>query len=347
MKLQQRDLQRILGEKAAGLRAILVYGPDNGHVSETADAIAANAVEDLSDPFGSVILTGDEARKDPAVLMDAATALSLTGGSRLVRVRGATDALTPRFQDLVDAEAVEALVIVEADSLDTRSKLRKLFESSQKTGALACYGDDGPGLLAFVKKTLQERNVRIHPDALERLVANLGGDRRQTRSELDKLALMVGPGGEIDLNDIVHAIGDSGSLALDDIAFAAADGDGEALDRAMTRARADGENSVRVLRAATSHFQRLHQAICLTESGASPDQAISALRPPVFRNRRISFEAQLNAWSASRVEQCLDRLLEAECRCKSTGMPDAVVCAQALIGVCLSRRPTRRTQRGR
>jgi DNA polymerase III subunit delta len=347
MKLQQRDLQRILSGKSTRLRAILVYGPDNGHVGETADAIAANAVEDLSDPFASVTLTGDQIRKDPAALMDAATALSLTGRARLVRVRGATEALTPRFQDLIDADVVEALVVVEADSLDTRSKLRKLFEASQKLGALACYGDDGPGLIAFVKKTLQERDVRIHPDALERLVANLGGDRRQTRSELDKLALMVGPGGEVNLDDVVHAIGDSGSLALDDIAFAAADGDGASLDRAMTRARADGENAVRILRSAISHFQRLHQAICLTESGTSPDQAIGGLRPPVFRNRRISFEAQLNAWSASRVEQCLDRLLEAEYRCKSTGMPDTAVCAQALIGVCLSRRPARRAQRGR
>lgn len=345
MKLQQRDLQRILANRPAELRAILVYGPDHGHVSETAEQIAKSAVEDLADPFGSSTLSGDNLRQDPAALIDAATALSLTGGARLVRVRGVTDTHAPRFQDLADADEVEALVVVEAGTLEARSKLRKLFESSPMLAALACYGDDGAGLTAFIKRTLSELGVRIQPDALKQLAANLGGDRRQTRGELEKLALMVGKGNEIDIEAVIQSVGDSGSLALDDIAHAAADGDGVGLDKALSRARSDGENSVRILRSTIGHFQRLHQAMTAMDTGASPEQAMNALRPPVFWSRRGKVEAQLGAWSTARLEMCLGRLLEAELRCKSTGMPDDTVCAQALIGVCLSRRAGRRPVR--
>lgn len=345
MKLQQRDLQRILANRPTDLRAMLIYGPDQGHVSETADQIAKSAVEDLADPFGSSTLSGDNLRQDPAALLDAATALSLTGGARLVRVRGVTDAHAPRFQDLVDIDSVEALVVVEAGALDARSKLRKLFETSSVLAALPCYGDDGAGLTAFIKRTLAELEVRIQPDALQQLAANLGGDRRQTRGELEKLALMVGRGGSIDIEAVIQSVGDSGSLALDDIAHAAADGDGIGLDKALSRARSDGENSVRILRSAIGHFQRLHQAMTAMDGGSSPEQAMATLRPPVFWNRRGKFEAQLGAWSTTRLEMCLDRLLEAEFRCKSTGMPDDTVCAQALIGVCLSRRSARRPTR--
>lgn len=345
MKLQQKDLQRILANRPGELRAILIYGPDQGHVSETADQIAKSAVEDLADPFGSSTLSGDVLRQDPAALLDAATALSLTGGARLVRVRGVTDVHATRFQDLVDADSIEALVVVEAGGLDARSKLRKLFESSPILAALPCYGDDGAGLTAFIKRTLGELEVRIRPDALAQLTANLGGDRRQTRSELEKLALLVGRGGSVDIQTVIQSVGDSGSLALDDIAHAAADGDSVGLDKALGRARSDGENSVRILRSAIGHFQRLHQATAAVEAGASPEQAMAALRPPVFWNRRGGFEAQLGAWSTARLEMCLERLLEAEFRCKSTGIPDDTVCAQALIGVCLSRRSTRRPAR--
>lgn len=344
MKLQQRDLQRILANRPDDLRGILVYGPDHGHVGETADLIAKSAVDDLSDPFGSATLTGDSLKQDPAALIDAATALSLTGGNRLVRVRGAGDSHAGRFQDLVEVESVEALVLVEAGALDARSKLRKLFESSGSLAALACYGDDGAGLMAFIKRTLSEMEVRVQPDALQQLASNLGGDRRQTRSELEKLSLMVGRGGEVDIDAVLQSVGDSGSLALDDIAYAAADGDGAALDKALTRARSDGENSVRILRSAISHFQRLQQAMIAVEAGTSPEQAVGGLRPPIFWNRRAKFEAQLSAWSASRLELCLARLLEAEYRCKSTGMPDDTICAQTLIGISLSRRPARRAR---
>jgi len=343
MKLQQRDLQRILANRPADLRGILVYGPDAGHVSETAEVLARSVVEDPSDPFRSVILSGDTLRQDPTALIDAATAMSLTGGSRLVWVRGATDALAPRFQDLTDIPAVEALVVVQGDALDTRSKLRRVFESAPNLGALACYGDDGAGLVNFIKQTLEELGVRVGRDALDQLAANLGGDRRQTRSELEKLSLMVGAGGEVTLGAVVASIGDSASLAVDDIAYATADGNGLALDLALGRARANGENSVRILRTTISHFQRLHQAVTLIEAGLSLGSALGSLRPSVFRNRQAKFEAQLGSWSTARLEQCLDRLLEAEFRCKSTGMPDDVVCAQTLIGISLSRRPIRRS----
>ena len=337
MKLQQRDLPKLLSDRPVGLRAVLVYGPDAGHVDETATALCRAVVEDISDPFQTVALTGDALRQDPAALMDAATAMSLTGGDRLVRVRGAGEAVAARFQDLAEAAAVEAFVVVEADSLDTRSKLRKLFESEDSLAALACYGDDGAGLVAFIRKTLGELHVLAAPDALDFLSDNLGGDRRQTRGELEKLALLVGPGGTASLEDVLSSIGDSGALAMEDIAYAVAEGDAAGLDKALGRARADGESPVRIIRTTMSHFQRLHQAAAAIAAGTGPDAAIAALRPPVFRNRRGRFEAQLRGWSPARLEQCLERLFEAEYRCKSTGIPDDAVCAQSLIGICLAR----------
>jgi DNA polymerase-3 subunit delta len=279
--------------------------------------------------------------------MDAATALSMTGGSRLVQVRGASEALITRFEDLAGANAIEALVVVEADSLDGRSKLRRLFEKAPNLAAIACYGDDGPGLAAFIRQVMKTHDIKLDPDALEYLAGNLGGDRRQTRGELEKLALMVGRGGAATLSDVAISIGDSGSLALDDIAYATADGDGPGLDRALHRARADGENAVRIVRSVITHFQRLHQAAALVGAGTSPDAVVGGLRPPVFWSRRARFEAQLRIWSTARLENCLDRLSEAEVRCKSTGIPDDAVCAQTLIGICLSRRPAGRGTRAR
>lgn len=345
MKFQHKDLPRLIANRPTDLRGVLVYGPDAGHVGETAEAIARSVAEDLADPFNVATLSADSLRQDPAALMDAATALSMIGGARLVRVRGATDALISRFEDLANAEAIEAIVVVEAGALDGRSKLRRLFEQKPTLAALACYGDDGPGLAALIRQVMKSHDIKLEPDALEYLAGNLGGDRRQTRGELEKLALMVGAGGEATLADVAASIGDSGSLALDDVVYATADGDGPGLDRALQRANADGENAVRILRSTITHFQRLHLAAAAVADGAAPQAVVGALRPPIFWSRKSRFEAQLRLWSVARLEQCLNRLFEAEFRCKSTGVPDDAVCAQTLIGICLTRRPVGRGTR--
>ena len=63
------------------------------------------------------------------------------------------------------------------------------------------------------------------PAALSYLLANLGGDRALTRSELDKLVLYVGKGPRVTLADAAAMVGDSAERTLDDLSHAVAGGD--------------------------------------------------------------------------------------------------------------------------
>ena len=66
---------------------------------------------------------------------------------------------------------------------------------------------------------------------------------------------------------------------------------------------------------------------------AAPDDAVKALRPPVFFKRAPAFREALRMSSAARAGEVLERLVEAEAACKRTGaMPDAL-CADALFGI--------------
>jgi DNA polymerase-3 subunit delta len=55
----------------------------------------------------------------------------------------------------------------------------------------------GRSLPAAVGRFAQERNVRILPEAVERLVEEAGGDLTRLRQEVEKLSLFVGPGGQV------------------------------------------------------------------------------------------------------------------------------------------------------
>ena len=65
----------------------LVFGPDAGLVSESADAIVRAAVDDPNDPFSLVRLDGDELASDPSRLIDEANTVPLFGGRRAIRVK--------------------------------------------------------------------------------------------------------------------------------------------------------------------------------------------------------------------------------------------------------------------
>src|SRR5690606_35109158 len=134
---------------------VLVYGPDNGLMRERAKLIAQSAVPDLNDPFNAVTLTSDIIAEDPARLSDEANAMSMMGGKRLIRIEDATDKITTYVKQYLENPNPEALVVLEAGGLTTKSSLRILCEKAKNAAALPCYVEDERDIARLIRDTLQ------------------------------------------------------------------------------------------------------------------------------------------------------------------------------------------------
>jgi len=340
MKIDARSLARFMKQPDPACQAVLLFGEDSGLVRERAETIARTVVDDLSDPFRVADLTGETIADDPARLADEAAAMAMTGGRRVVRIRHVTPMVAKSIADafetfLEDAagnrKARElALIVVDAADLDGRSPLRKLFEAASNAAAIPCYRDEGDSLASVIRETLAQHKVRASSDALAWLASRLGGDRAVTRGETEKLALYVGAGNEATLEDARTIVGDSADIGLDDLVDAAAGGDAVALARAYDKLVAEGLPAIAILRAAQRHFMRLHLCAGMIAAGQDPDSAMMRLRPPVFWKQKDGFRAQLRRWPLERLSQALERLLDAEIACKSSGG-----IADALASRCL------------
>lgn len=333
MKILPRQIESFLKKPGPGLRAALFFGSDEGLVRERASRMAALAVDNVADAFCVADLSGPDIIKDPARLADEANALSLTGGARLVRLRGATDGIAEALRFVLDGPVCEALIVIEAGPLTPRSALRKLVEGSQRAGAVGCYPDEAGDVTGVVRDTLRAHGLTPSADALGYLVGNLGGDRRVTRGEIEKLALYAANQETVSLEDAQAVVADSAGLGLDDVALAAAEGDHAGLDRALAKLLLEGVSPVAVLRAVARHLQRLHQAAGLVAGGKRPREAMAALRPPVFFKQAGRFQAQLRWWKPADLGRALERLIEAEIKCKSTGAPSEAICSRALMTI--------------
>lgn len=195
MIIKGKAVDRLLAGPAPGVRAVLFYGPDEGRVRENAVKVARSVVPDLSDPFRATQLSAADLKLDPARLADEAAALSLTGGRRVVRLRGGGEAHAELFADLLQNLIGDTLIVVEAGELAKTSRLRKLFEDSPQCAIVACYEDSATELDAMIVDHLLQHGLRLNSDARAYLLQCLGEDRSASRQELDKLVSYMGPGG--------------------------------------------------------------------------------------------------------------------------------------------------------
>jgi DNA polymerase-3 subunit delta len=327
MKLDPRRVDAFLADPGA-CRVVLLHGEDAGLIRERAAALVRAVIGAVDDPFR----LSELARDDYARIAEEVTAMSLSGGRRVVRVRDATDAATDAVKAAFAGKS-DALLIVEAPGLPSRGKLRGLVERASDGVAIACYPQDGRALEDGIRGMLASLGVTADPDALTWLAGQLGADRAVTQREAEKLALYAGDGGRISLEDARVCVGDLAGLSLEDALFAASAGNVAATDRALELAIAEGATPVGVLRACLMHMQRLQRASGAMAQGLSAADATKAVRPPVFFQRQGSFGAALRLWSPAALQANCVRLWETERACKRTGAPVETLSRGAILGI--------------
>jgi DNA polymerase-3 subunit delta len=341
VKLPPSRISGFLQRPDPNIRAVLVYGPDEGLVHERAGMLARTVCPDLKDPFRVAELTASALAADPARLADEAAQLSLTGGRRVVRVGGAGDALAKLFADFLKSSPGDAFVVVEAGELPARAALRRVFEDAPHTTAIGCYPDTPRDLAALIRETLGAHRVTASRDAGQFLLERLGGDRLLTRSELEKLALYAGDGGRVELEDAQLSVSDTAALELADAVMAAAEGDAARVERVLCRVLQEGESPVTIIRALLRHLHRLHALAARAAGGIGVEEVLRAARPAIFFKQQDNFRRQLALWSEAGLRAQLDRLAKAELDMKTTGLPAETICREAMLAVAQAARPRR------
>jgi DNA polymerase-3 subunit delta len=320
----------------------LFFGPDQGQCSERAGQLALKFSDDPDNPFSVTALSADDLSNDPAKLADEMSAMSLLGDTRLIRVRLSHErpgASVAKILKDLDArpDTCAARLIIEAGDLSPRSAVRKAFEAAKHFAAIPCYADTQSTLANLVKNELSDLGIRIERDALDAFVPLLEGDRRLARGEIEKMALYKGYGQEeaalVSVGDIKAIAAGAGSAGLDDIIMGAMGGNPLTADTSFRRAMDAKITAPSVLAALQRHLTRLHQAASLMRVGQSPDEAMAALRPPVFMMNKSAFSRQLRIWSIPALSRAIAQSLEAERQMKTAGSPSEALMGRLLIAL--------------
>jgi DNA polymerase-3 subunit delta len=307
---------------------VLIFGPDSGLIAERGLALARSVEGALHDPFRFAELQSPDA----ATLLSEATAASLTGGKRVVRVRDAHESLLKPIESLLKSGA-DSLIILEAGELTGKSKLRAACEKATNAATIACYAIDTARLPATITARLRAQNVTIDPDAATWTAANVSGEEGPLRQAIELLVLYAGSESRLSLADVSAALADGGDTSMSDAIDAALSGDPAATDRALTLAYDEGVAPVGILRVLLTELLRLRVAAAAISEGASAAEAMAAMRPPVFFKRQNLVTRILNLWSLPALTEAIRAALAAETACKQTLTPEHAFCRQTMLAL--------------
>jgi DNA polymerase-3 subunit delta len=325
MKIDAARVEAFLKNPGAA-NVILIYGPDGGLVAERALALVKAVVGSTDDAFNYTEL------HDVTRLLEEATAASLMGGRRVVRLRDAGESAVKPVEALLKTKP-EALVILEGGELTPKSKLRTLAEKSPDMACIACYAVDAARLPRALTERLRALGVAIDSEAAAWVGLNLAGEEGAIRQAVELLYLYAGESRRLSLADVQAALADGGESSMQDAIDATLTGDTAGTDRALALAFEAGESPVAVVRILLGELMRLRVLAAQISPGESVSEAVAGMRPPVFFKRVPVVTKALGLWNVAALNQAITAALNAEAACKTTHIPDTAYCRQMMLGL--------------
>jgi DNA polymerase-3 subunit delta len=332
--LKAHEVARFLARPDLSEGIFLAYGPDAGLVRETAQRLIRRLSGDDPESASIVTLDGSEVDADPSILAVEARTMSLFGGKRIVRVRGAGKSLVMTLTELRDDPAGAAIVL-EAGNLAPKDALRALVEAAKLGRALPCYPDSDETLLALISETFNQHGIRADADVGATLREILGNDREITRRELEKLCLYAASSKLLTREDVLLLCADNGMLVIDAILDATGGGHAEKLELALNRALSSAVDPQRLLAMCTIHFANLRRWRSEVDAGKTPRMVLDGLRPKPHFSRASALEQQLRLWSDPALATATARLLQTTADSRRRPALAEASLRRALLAICM------------
>ena len=180
MIIKNFDLKKNLNKN---VNLFLLYGPNNGLIEETIDKI-------LKPNFSKNIYNYDENEilTNPDNFNDTIVNKSFFEDEKLIIISRATDKILDIIEKILNKKIKDLKIIIKANILEKKSKLRNFFEKNTQTIIVPNYEDNNQTLLYLAQNFLKQKKIKISPQSINFIIERTKGNRTDLKSELEKIA---------------------------------------------------------------------------------------------------------------------------------------------------------------
>ncbi len=162
-------------------KIILFYGQNQGAKEE--------GISRLIDDKKENIIKYDEKQiiENQDIFYENILSKSLFDENKIVIINRATDKIFKIIEDLNENKLDDILLIIEANNLDKKSKLRSFIEKSKSYICVPFYQDENSMLSKIFYNFLKENNLSISNENINLILSRCNGDRGILKNELNKI----------------------------------------------------------------------------------------------------------------------------------------------------------------
>ena len=236
---------------------------------------------------------------------------SLFDDQKIIIIKRSTDKILNIIEDIF-SKKIKDIIILNADNLEKKSKLRNFFEKDKELICVPFYPDNEQTLSKLAYNFLKNKNIAISQANINLIINKCNGDREALLNELNKVENYVNEGKKIGSDEIIKLTNlNENHSVLELVDNCLAKNKKKIID-ILNENNFNNEDCIMITRSFLNKSKKILQLSTEFEKNKNIELTISTAKPPIFWKDKEITKKQLRQWKPDNIKELIYRLNEVE-----------------------------------
>ena len=242
---------------------------------------------------------------------------SLFDDEKIIIIKRSTDRILKVIESLNSEKLEDITIIVNADNLEKKSKLRSFFEKNKETICVPFYPDNNQTLSKLANDFLKDRNISISQSSIFLIVNKCNGDREALFNELNKIDFYTKNGKKITTENIIKITNLIENHSVSELVDNCLAKNNKKIINILNENNFNNEDSILITRSLLNKSKRVLQLVKEFENNKNIELTISSAKPPIFWKDKEITKQQIKQWKLESIKDLIYKLIDMELIIKS------------------------------
>jgi len=237
---------------------------------------------------------------------------SLFENEKIIIIKRVTNSLIKILDKISNIISDDLIIILNADNLEKKSKLRSMFEKHKEYVCIPVYPDNEQALLNLTINYLKEKKILMSHENVNLLVNKCSGNREALLNELQKIEFLSKSQLKLTSEKISKLVNLNEDYSVSELIDNCLAKNQKKTINILNENNFSAEDCILIIRVFLNKSKKILELSSIFEKNQNIDLTISAAKPPIFWKDKEITKKQIYLWKPKHVKNLIYKLHELE-----------------------------------
>jgi len=286
-------------------KIVLFYGKNEGLKNDSTDSLLKNR-ENIRKYEEKEIL------EDTNIFLENIFSKSLFENEKIIIIKRVTDKILKTIEEIKEKNIEDIKIILNADTLEKKSKLRSFFEKSKDLVCIPFYPDTNQVLSKLTYNFFNQKKISISPANINLIVNKCNGDRETLFNELNKIEYFSKSGKKITEQSVIKLTNLIENHSISDLVDNCLAKNKKKIINILNENNFNNEDCIIITRSFLLKSKKILKLSSEFETNKNINLTIASAKPPIFWKDKEITKQQIYKWTPEKIKKLIYKLNEIE-----------------------------------